>query len=91
MQLAVVRPAKRYGELITDLLSEPTRLRKAQVVRIGRLASANQTRLLGQKPKMLTVAQPLRLGDGERVNGCRVRRVLSTGGRFGYRCDLFPR
>ena len=45
MQLTMVPAAERHGELITDLETDRPRLRKAQMMRIGRLPSADETRL----------------------------------------------
>ena len=45
MHLPMVPTAERHGEFITDLKSDRPRLRKAQMVRIGRLPPADQTRL----------------------------------------------
>ena len=45
MQLPVMPAAKRHGELITDLKTDRPRLRKPQMMRIGRLPPADQARL----------------------------------------------
>ena len=45
MQLPMMTAAERHGELITDFKTDGSRLRKAQMMRIGRLPPANQTRL----------------------------------------------
>ena len=45
MQLSMVTAAERHGELITDLETDRSRLRKPQMMRIGRLPTADQTRL----------------------------------------------
>jgi hypothetical protein len=55
MQFAMMRAAKRDRKFIADLLAEPTRLRKTQVVRIARLAPADEAGLLRHEPKMLLV------------------------------------
>ena len=41
MQLSMMASTKRHGELIADLETDRARLRKPQVMRIGRLASAD--------------------------------------------------
>jgi hypothetical protein len=64
VQRTAVAAAQRHDEFITDLAAERPRLRKAQVVRIGRRAAADQARLPGDKPQMLLVAVALGLGDG---------------------------
>ena len=45
MQLTMVPTAERHGELITHLETDRPWLRKAQMMRIGRLPPADQTRL----------------------------------------------
>ena len=65
MQLSVMAPAKRHGELVTDFKTHCPRLRKAQMMRIGRLPAANQARLGGNKFQVCLVAQALGLGDSE--------------------------
>ena len=45
MQLPMMPAAERHGELITDLKTDRPRLRKAQMMRIGWLPPADQTRL----------------------------------------------
>ena len=45
MELAMVTTAERHGELITDFETEGSRLGKAQVMRIRRLPTADETRL----------------------------------------------
>ena len=64
MDLTMVSPAERHGELIADLAAKRPVLGKAQMMGIGWRAAANQTRLLGDKPDVLAVADPVRLGMG---------------------------
>ena len=45
MQLPMVPAAERHGELITDLKTDRPRLRKPQMMRIGRLPPADEARL----------------------------------------------
>jgi hypothetical protein len=45
MQLTVMAAAERHGKLIADLEAQGPGLRKAQMMRIGRLAPADQARL----------------------------------------------
>ena len=45
MQLSMVTTAERHGELITDLETDRPWLRKAQMMRIGRLPPADEARL----------------------------------------------
>ena len=57
--------AKRYRELVTHLKADRSRLCKAQVMGIGRLTTADQTRLCGDELQVGFVAQSLGLGDRE--------------------------
>jgi hypothetical protein len=45
MQIAMMVAAQRHSELITDLATERTWLRKFEMKRIARRASAHETRL----------------------------------------------
>jgi hypothetical protein len=47
MHFAMVSPAERHRELIADLSAKCWRLGKSQMVRIGRPAATDKTRLLG--------------------------------------------
>ena len=83
----MMRPAQRDREFIADLLSEPARLRKAKMVRVGRFAAADQAGLFGHKPQMLFVPYPFGLRQGQDAfvdagAGLVVRRRLV---RFGWR------
>jgi len=49
MNLPVMAAAKRNGEFIADVKAECLRLRKTQVVRVGRLTSADKARLGGHE------------------------------------------
>ena len=61
MDLAVVSPAQRDGKFITHFATQRAALRKAQVMRIRRSATANQTGLLGHISDVLPVANPPQL------------------------------
>ena len=61
MNLAMVSSTQRHGELIADLARHCPALGKAQVMRIRRLTTANQTRLLGDISDVLAVPHPARL------------------------------
>ena len=63
MQLPVMTPTERHREFIADLQAERPWLGKAQMMRIRRLSSADQTWLAGNKFQMSLVAQPFRFGD----------------------------
>src|SRR5262245_5423327 len=65
MHLAMVASAERYCELVTDLETDSPRLRKAQIVRIGWLPPAHQTRVRSDEFEMGLVAQALGLCDSE--------------------------
>ena len=61
----MMRPAERDREFVADLVSEPARLRKPQMVGIAWFAAADEARLFGHKPQMLFVPQPFGLGQGQ--------------------------
>src|SRR5215831_1755369 len=65
MQLPMVSTAKWHGKFIAHLQTHCSRLRKAQMVRIGGLSPAHQTRLRRHEFQVRLVAQPLGFGDGE--------------------------
>ena len=67
MKLLMMSAAKGHGELVADLETEGSGLRKPQVMRVARLPAADQTRLRGDEPQMGFVTQPLGLGDGEKA------------------------
>ena len=56
MQLAVVEAAERHGVLIAHFAAHRARLSKAQMMRVGRLSTTDQTGLRGHELKMLSVA-----------------------------------
>jgi hypothetical protein len=60
----VVPAAERHREFIARFAAERARLHEPQVVRVGRLAAADEACLLGDLAKMLAVAVPARGGDG---------------------------
>ena len=45
MQLPMMATAERYGELVADFEAECPRLRKPQMMRIGRLSAADEAGL----------------------------------------------
>jgi hypothetical protein len=63
MDLTVVRATERHRELVTDLATERTRLREAQMVWIGGPATAYQARLLNHVPDMIAVTNTTRFGE----------------------------
>src|SRR4051812_10241323 len=65
VNLSVMTAAERHGEFIADFATERTRLRKAEVVRVSRLAPTQQARLCGDEFQVFLVAMPPRLADGQ--------------------------
>ena len=67
MDLAMVTAAQRYCKFVADLASQRPRLRKAQVMSVGRSPAANQTRLLSHCFDVLPIANATRLGQSEYI------------------------
>ena len=95
VDLAVVEPTHRHGELVADLSSESTRLGKAQVMRVRRCATAHEARLGRDEPAVILVAQAYGLcGDattaGVGVVGgiCSLRVGLRLGGFLSILVEL---
>ena len=63
VDVVMVDGAKRHGELIADLETQPSGLRVADVVRVRRHPPADEARLAGDEAEMLHAADPLRLVD----------------------------
>ena len=61
----MVPTAQRHCEFIADFHADRARLRKAQVMRIGGGATADETGLRGHEFQMRFVAQPFGFGDGQ--------------------------
>ena len=61
MEFAMVAATKRNGELIANLSTKGSALREAQVMSIGRRATADQARLLGHMSDVFPVTNPTRL------------------------------
>ena len=61
VELAMMSPAERDRELVADLAAERMVLRKAQVMGVARLTSADDASLLGHKPHMVPIANTPRL------------------------------
>ena len=81
MQFAMMTAAERHGELVADLAAERPALGKAQVMGVGRLAAADQTRLLRHKAHMVAIADAPRLG----MRKNRFIDRLATGLSFWFR------
>ena len=67
MHFTMMSSAQRDRELITGLAPERPVLRKAQMVGIAGLTSADQAGLLGNKPHMIAIANAAWLGMAEDV------------------------
>src|ERR1700679_4133489 len=65
MNLAMMATAQWYGEFIAHLAAERWALREAQVVSVRWQAAADQTRLLGNEPDVIAVANPPRLRESK--------------------------
>ena len=70
-------PTERDHEFIADLATERARLGKSEVVRIGRLAGAQQARLLRDIPQVRPVAVAARRRDreGALIDTLRLTRI----------------
>ena len=70
MGLAMMAPAQRHGELITDLAAERAVLGEAQMMGVCRPAPTNQASLFGHELDVLLVAKAawLRMGKPALVN-----------------------
>ena len=62
MHLAMMAAAERHGELVAHLAAKRRMLGKAQMMRIGGYAAANEAGLLDDEPHVLAVANPAWLG-----------------------------
>ena len=63
MQLAMVDPTDRYGELVAHASSECTRLCKREVMRIRGDAAAHKAGLPEHEPAVLLIAQANRFAS----------------------------
>jgi hypothetical protein len=63
MDLTVMRATERHGKLVAHLATERTPLRKAQMMRIRRPPTANQTRLLHHMPDMVPITNTARFRE----------------------------
>jgi hypothetical protein len=64
--LTMVASAQWDNKFVTDFPPQSPALREAQMVRILRAPTANQTRLLGDIPNVVSVSNPARLWQGQR-------------------------
>ena len=65
VECAVMQVAERDHPFVADFASKRPWLGKPQMMRIGWLAAAHQTRLRGNKSQMGFVTQPFGLGNRE--------------------------
>ncbi len=81
----MMSPTQRHSEFVTDLAADGPVLRKAQVMGIARLATANQAGLLRDKPDMRAIANAPRFRmyqnrfvhrRGWRLGSCFALRVI---------------
>ena len=79
MQLSVMAAAERHGELVADFETQGSGLRKTQVMRIGRLTSADKTGLRSDEPQMGFVTQPFGFGNGQNALVDPVREEVGCG------------
>jgi hypothetical protein len=93
MQLAMMPPTQRDGELITDLSPHGATLRQAEVVWIRRLPPANKTSLLSDQPEVLSVPNlsRLRQRQGGLIDSCGAARAgrIALMHRIAYDARLF--
>ncbi len=83
VEFAVMSSTHRDRELIAHLPAEGATLRKAQMMRISGLASADQARLLCDKPNMFAIANAPRLGMGKHT-------LVNASARLLFRLRLGP-
>ena len=79
MDLAMMAPAQRHGELITDLAAQRAVLREAQVVGVCRPAPTNQARLFGYELHVLLVTKAAWLRTGKPAFVNAIGRGCSGG------------
>jgi hypothetical protein len=65
MDFAMVPAAERDGELIADLTAERAALCESQVMGVAGLAAADQTRLPGDEPDVVAIADAARLRESK--------------------------
>jgi len=67
MNFAMVAAAQWHREFVAHIAAECWALCEAHVVGVRRLPAANQTRLLGDEPDVIAVADSSWLGEGKRA------------------------
>jgi hypothetical protein len=75
MELAMMPPAKRHGELVAGFSTKRPALGKAQVVGVTGSSSADQAGLLGDEADVVAVADAagLRMDENRLIHGFSVR------------------
>ena len=63
VKLLVVVTTERHGELVADFQTQSPRLRKPQMMRVGRELPADEARLRSNEPQMVFVTKPLGLAN----------------------------
>jgi hypothetical protein len=75
VQLSMMQPAERDRKLVADLAPERSGLGKAQVVWLGRGATAHQAGLLRHEPTVLLIAKANGLRDEGRRADAEAREA----------------
>jgi len=90
MQRSVMPAAEWDRELIADLAAERTGLREPEMMGVGGLTAAHETRLLGDVAQVLRVAIPARSSNSEDalVDALRLIWVGSFGEGSHLRADI---
>ena len=65
VNLAMVSPTQRNGELIAGLAAERTSLRKSQVMCVCRLPAADEARVFGNRSHVISVPHPTQFRNGQ--------------------------
>ena len=86
VQGIVVPIAQRHGELVRHLETERARLREANMMGLGRPATADQARFIGDEGEVGLVAHALFLGEGQltrHLRGAGRKNVQRFAGALG--------
>ena len=84
VQLPMMPATKRHCELIAHLETNGSRLRKPQVMRIGRLPATDEARLRGNEFQVCLVAQSFGFGDRKLALVDSGSWQLTLGGGHGH-------
>lgn len=58
MEIAIMEGAKRYDKFVADFLSQPSALRKSQIMGMRGLSVADEAGKLCHAPELILVADP---------------------------------